>query len=69
MTSQLKKAFTTGDIAHLIGISSRTAAEMFDRGDIKGFKLPSGDRRVPRGNLITYLRSIGNTEALEAIGE
>ena len=65
----LKKSFTTGDVAHILGITSQTVVTMFDSGTIKGFKLPKGDRRIPRGDLINYLRSIDNTDALREIGE
>lgn len=65
----LKKSFTTGDVAHLLGVTSQTVVKMFDGGTIKGFKLPKGDRRIPRTDLIEYLRSINNRSALLEIGE
>lgn len=67
--TQLKKTFSTGDIATLIGVSVQTVAKMIDNGDIQGFKLPGGFRRVTRQNLVTYLLFIGNNDALQEIGE
>jgi excisionase family DNA binding protein len=69
MATESKQAFTTGDVAHLLGTTSRTVAEMCDREEIGSFKLPRGDRRIPRASLIVYLRSIRHKSALESIGE
>ena len=65
----LKKNFTTGDIAYLLSVTPRTVAIMVDRNQIVGFRLPAGDRRIPRENLVRFLKSIGHETALREIGE
>ena len=55
-----KDVFTTGEVAKICRVSSRTVAHWFDRGYIKGYRLPhSNDRRVPVESLIRFLKERG----------
>lgn len=52
-----KKVFTSGDVAHICNVCRRTASSWFDRGLLKGYRIPgSGDRRVTREELIQFLK-------------
>ncbi len=55
-----KKVFTTGEVAKLCKVASRTAAKWFDSGRLKGYRIPgSQDRRIPREQLIRFLKEYG----------
>lgn len=54
------KPLTTGQIAKICNVSSRTVTKWFDSGRLKGYRIPgSQDRRIPRENLIKFLNSHG----------
>lgn len=49
--------FTTGQVAKLCQVAPRTVSKWFDTGQLKGYRIPgSQDRRIPRENLVTFLR-------------
>lgn len=48
------EAFTTEQVAHTLGLSRSTVAEMLRRGDIRSVKL-GGSRRVFRADLDAYI--------------
>lgn len=50
------KIFTAGQVATICKVASRTVTKWFDSERLKGFKLPSGDRRIPREELIKFLK-------------
>ena len=51
-----KKAFTTGEVAKLTGLSQQTVIRCFDSGRIGGFRIPgSTSRRIPREELIRFM--------------
>lgn len=51
-----KSVLTTGDIAKICNIAPRTAATWFDKGILKGYKIPgSKDRRIPISTFETFL--------------
>jgi hypothetical protein len=53
-----KEQYTPGDLAILLGISSRTAAKLLDRGTVKSFKFPeSRGRRIHHADLVVFLKS------------
>ena len=58
------KDYTTGEVAKLIRVSSRTVCSWFDKGRIKGYSL-SGvrGRRIPRENLLKFLKEHGMPQA------
>lgn len=51
------KVLTTGQIAKLLHTAPRTVSIWIDKGLLKGYRLPGSlDRRVPRENLLKFLR-------------
>ncbi len=53
---KVRKLFSTGQAAELIGVDQKTIANYVDRGYIKGIKLPGlGERRIPRQELRKFL--------------
>lgn len=56
----MKKVFTTGQVAKICKVAPRTASKWFDSGKLKGYRIPgSQDRRIPRENLIAFLKEHG----------
>ncbi|GIV04192.1 MAG: hypothetical protein KatS3mg015_3022 [Fimbriimonadales bacterium] len=55
-----KDVFTTGEVARICRVAPRTVAKWFDLGRLKGYRIPmSRDRRIPRENLIRFLKEHG----------
>jgi excisionase family DNA binding protein len=55
-----RKIFTTGQVAKFTRVAPRTVSKWFDSGKLKGYRIPGGqDRRVPRAELIRFLRDNG----------
>lgn len=51
---------TTGEIAKICSVASRTVAKWIDSGKLKGYKVPlSNDRRVLRADLEAFLKEHG----------
>lgn len=49
--------YTTGKVAKLCGVTINTVVKWFDAGELKGYRIPSsGDRRIPRDNLVEFMR-------------
>ena len=49
--------FTTGKVAEICHVSTRTVCKWFDSGSLKGYRVPgSQDRRIPRENLVKFLQ-------------
>lgn len=56
----MKKVFTTGQVAKICRVAPRTCAKWFDSGRLKGYRIPgSQDRRIPREQLIRFLKEYG----------
>ena len=54
------KVFTTGQVAKICKVAPRTVSKWFDSGRLKGYRIPgSQDRRIPRENLIKFLKEHG----------
>ena len=52
--------FTTGQVSKLCQVAPRTVSKWFDTGRIKGYRIPgSQDRRIPRENLVQFLKEHG----------
>ena len=52
-----KKIFTTGEAADVCKISQQTIIRCFDKGRLRGFRVPgSRFRRIPREELIRFMR-------------
>jgi two-component system, OmpR family, response regulator RpaA len=56
----MKKVFTTGQVAKICQVAPRTVSKWFDSGRLKGYRIPgSQDRRIPRDQLIRFLKENG----------
>jgi two-component system response regulator RpaA len=56
----MKKVFTTGQVAKICQVAPRTVSKWFDSGRLKGYRIPgSQDRRIPRDQLIRFLKDNG----------
>src|SRR5690242_19612873 len=54
------KVFTTGQVARICSVATRTVSKWFDSGRLKGYRIPgSQDRRIPREHLIRFLKEYG----------
>ena len=52
--------FTTGQVAKICGTAARTVAKWFDKGELKGYRIPlSEDRRVYRDDLEAFMEKHG----------
>lgn len=55
-----KEVLTTGDVARICSVTIRTVIKWFESGDLVGYKIPgSKDRRIPRENLLEFMRRHG----------
>jgi excisionase family DNA binding protein len=53
----MKRVFTTGQVAKICKVAPRTVSKWFDSGRLVGYRIPgSQDRRIPRENLIRFLK-------------
>ena len=53
----MRKVFTTGQVAKICQVAPRTVSKWFDSGRLKGYRIPgSQDRRIPRDQLIRFLK-------------
>src|SRR5262245_41693343 len=60
------RVFTTGQVAHLLGVAPRTVSKWFDRGLLSGYRIPgSNDRRIPREDLLKFIAEHGLPMPLE----
>jgi excisionase family DNA binding protein len=56
----MRKVFTTGQVAKICKVAPRTVSKWFDSGRLRGYRIPgSQDRRIPRDNLIRFLKEHG----------
>src|SRR5947208_10749573 len=56
----MKKVFTTGQVAKICKVAPRTVSKWFDSGRLRGYRIPgSKDRRIPREQLIRFLKEHG----------
>jgi excisionase family DNA binding protein len=55
--TRMKTVFTTGEVADICKISQQTVIRCFDRGRLRGFRVPGSKfRRVPRDALIEFMK-------------
>jgi excisionase family DNA binding protein len=65
----MKDVYTTGEAAKICKVSQQTIIRCFDSGQLKGFRVPgSRFRRIPRENLITFMRDNGIPIPSDALG-
>lgn len=59
-TTRDRTIYTTGQVARICKVAPRTVSKWFDSGRLKGFRIPgSEDRRIPRGELVRFMREYG----------
>lgn len=52
-----KEVLTTGEVAKICNVASRTVSKWFDTGQLKGYRIPgSKDRRIPVATLLDFMR-------------
>ena len=55
-----KKVLTTGEVAEVCNVASRTVGKWFDGGLLKGYRIPgSRDRRIPIAELVRFMKEYG----------
>jgi excisionase family DNA binding protein len=55
-----KDVLTTGEVAKICNVASRTVSKWFDSGQLKGYRIPgSKDRRIPLSSLRKFMKSHG----------
>ena len=53
-----KEVLTTGEVAKICKVASRTVSKWFDTGVLKGYRIPgSRDRRIPTSELIRFMKA------------
>jgi excisionase family DNA binding protein len=52
-----KDVLTTGEVAKICNVASRTVSKWFDSGQLRGYRIPgSKDRRIPLANLLAFMK-------------
>lgn len=55
--AKAKNVLTTGDVARICNVAPRTVSKWFDKGQLKGYRIPgSKDRRIPMKELIRFMK-------------
>jgi len=55
-----KDVLTTGEVAKICNVAPRTVSKWFDSGQLRGYRIPgSKDRRIPRQQLIRFMKAHG----------
>ncbi len=53
-----RDVLTTGEVAKICHVAPRTVAKWFDRGELRGYRIPgSKDRRIPTSQLVKFMRA------------
>ncbi len=53
-----KTVLTTGDVARICHVASRTVTKWFDTGKLRGYRIPgSRDRRIPVEQLVAFMKA------------
>jgi excisionase family DNA binding protein len=52
-----KDVLTTGEVAKICNVASRTVSKWFDSGQLQGYRIPgSKDRRIPVSTLVQFMK-------------
>lgn len=55
--AKAKNVLTTGDVARICNVAPRTVSKWFDKGQLKGYRIPgSKDRRIPMKELVRFMK-------------
>jgi excisionase family DNA binding protein len=53
-----KEVLTTGEVAKICKVASRTVSKWFDTGQLPGYRIPgSRDRRIPVNELVKFMKT------------
>jgi len=63
-----KSGYGPKKVAAICGLAKNTVRQWIDEGALRGYKLPSGHRRVRKEDLISFCRSNGLRDALAKLG-
>ncbi len=56
-----KDVLTTGEVAKICNVASRTVSKWFDSGQLRGYRIPgSKDRRIPVANLVKFADQVAS---------
>ena len=56
--AKANNVFTTGDVARICNVATRTVCIWFDKGLLKGYRIPgSKDRRIPVKELKRFMKA------------
>src|SRR5687768_8702355 len=59
-TTKMKDVLTTGEVAKICNVASRTVSKWFDSGQLRGYRIPgSKDRRIPVSSLRKFMKNHG----------
>ena len=62
-TDPARAVYTTGQVAKLCRVAPRTVSAWMSRGQLGGYRIPTGqgegDRRIPREELIRFMKAAG----------
>lgn len=61
-----QELFTVTQVARLLLVTPRTVTNWCETGRIKSFKTPGGHRRVPREEVMKYIRA---TNGIRVLGD
>jgi excisionase family DNA binding protein len=65
-----KNVLTTGDVAKICNVAPRTVSKWFDRGQLKGYRIPgSKDRRIPVSELVRFMKAHNMPTATLPVGK
>ena len=55
--SKGRKVLTTGEVAEVCNVASRTVSKWFDKKLLRGYRIPgSRDRRIPIAELVRFMK-------------
>jgi len=70
MMAKGKKVLTTGEVARICNVAPRTVSKWFDRGQLKGYRIPgSKDRRIPVSELTRFMKAHNMPAATLPVGK
>lgn len=61
----MRRHLTTGEAARLMNVAPMTVAKACDRGRLKHYRLPGGDRRIAPEDFIAFARKLGKEMTLD----
>lgn len=51
--------YTVEEAARRCNVPPRVVEDWFDSGELRGYRIPRGDRRIPREYLVEFLKERG----------